>query len=172
MVLNVKYKGKPLPNVNYITSTYSPTTLSLSGMLAIVNINKNNNCKIIIDNWAPYDVKNDRNNILGIIDLETHQLIPIEDSVISSLLKDIKEKLPKVPKKKLKKEDILLKAHLDMLSEYKQKYDDILFKHLPGWWIGRHGSSLQMCGLGLWESYSIIWKVKSSSRWSMISTLG
>jgi hypothetical protein len=52
--------------------------------------------------------------------------------VISSLLKDIKEKLPKVPKKKLKKEDILLKAHLDMLSEYKQKYDDILFKHLPG----------------------------------------
>ncbi len=51
----------------------------ISGMPAIISIDKNNNCKIIVDNCAPCDVIIDRNDILGIMDTETDDLIPLED---------------------------------------------------------------------------------------------
>jgi len=54
----------------------------------------------------------------------------LEDSVISSILTDINTKLPKVPKKKLTKEEITSKAfkNLNMPAEFQQKYVDILYK--------------------------------------------
>ncbi len=45
----------------------------LSGMPAVVTVDKNNNCKIVIDNCAPYDVTIDGNEIIGLIDKETEQ---------------------------------------------------------------------------------------------------
>jgi hypothetical protein len=73
----------------------------LSGMPAIVSINKNNNCKIVLDNCPPYNVTISRNYILGIMDAEPDDLIPMEDSTISAILQDLENKLPKVPKRKL-----------------------------------------------------------------------
>ena len=128
-VITAKYKGKMDKNMNYIASIYAPRTPMITGMPAIVSIDKNNNCKIIIDNCAPYDVTIDRNDILGIMDLESDNLIPLEDSTISAILSDINKHLPKVPKKKLTKAEIAEKAHLNVPSEYKQQYVDILFKH-------------------------------------------
>jgi hypothetical protein len=72
----------------------------ISDMLAIVSIDKNNNCKIVVDNCAPYDVRIDRNDVLCIMETESDELIPLEDSPISSILSDIDKHLPKVPKKK------------------------------------------------------------------------
>ena len=128
-VITAKYKGKVDKNVNYIASIYAPRTPTITGMPAIVSIDKNNNCKIIVDNCAPYDVIIDRNDILGIMDTESDDLIPLEDSTISAILSDIDKHLPKVPKKKLTKAEIAQKAHLNVPSEYKQKYVDILYKH-------------------------------------------
>jgi len=71
----------------------------LSRMPAIGTIDKNNNCKIVIDS-VPYDVTIDRN-----------------------------KKLPKLPKRQLRKTVIATKAHLNVPNEYKQKYIDILYKH-------------------------------------------
>ncbi len=101
----------------------------LSGMPAVVSIDKNNNCKILIDNCAPYDVTIERNDIIGLMDKETDQLQLLDDATISAVLSDIDKKLPKVPKSKFTKEDIAAKAHLDVPKEYKQKYIDILYKH-------------------------------------------
>ncbi len=58
-------------------------------MPAVVTVDKNNNCKIVIDNCAPYDVTIDRNDILALMERETEQLQPLEDSVISAILTDI-----------------------------------------------------------------------------------
>ncbi len=102
-VVTAKYKGKPEPNVHFIASIFAPKNPMLSGMPAIVTVDKNNNCKIVIDNCAPYDVTIDRNDILALMDRETEQLQPLEDSVISAILMDIDKKLPKVPKRKLTK---------------------------------------------------------------------
>jgi hypothetical protein len=101
----------------------------ISGMPAIVSIDNKNNCKIVIDNYAQYNVTIKRNDILRLMDIEMKELILLEDSVISSIFTNIHEKLPKVPKIKLLKEDIASKAHLKVSSEFKQKYMDILYKH-------------------------------------------
>jgi len=95
----------------------------------MVTVDKNNNCKILINNCAPYNVTNDRNDILSLMDRETEQLQPLEDSVISAILTDIDKKLPQVPKRKLTKAEIATKVHLNMPNEYKQKYIDIFYRH-------------------------------------------
>jgi hypothetical protein len=71
----------------------------ISGLPAIVSINKNNNCKIVLDKCAPYDVTICRNDILAIMDAEPDEPIPMEDSTISAILHYIDIKLPKVPKR-------------------------------------------------------------------------
>ena len=113
----------------YIASIFAPRTPTVSGMPAIVSIDKSNKCNIILDNFAPYDVIIDRNDILGIMDIETNDLIPLEDSTISAILNDIDKHLPKVRKKKLTQTEIAEKAHLNGPSEYKNHYLDILYKH-------------------------------------------
>jgi Retroviral aspartyl protease len=90
-----KYKGKPEPNVHLIASIFAPKNPMLSGMPTVVTVDKNNNRKIVIDNCALYDVTIDRNDILALMDRETEQLQPLEDSVISAILTDIDQKLPK-----------------------------------------------------------------------------
>jgi len=83
----------------------------VSGMPAIVTIDKNNNCKLVVDNCAPYDVTITRGDVLGIMDLEPDDIIPMEDSTIGAILQDIDKSLPKVPKRKLTREEIAKKAH-------------------------------------------------------------
>jgi hypothetical protein len=88
-VLNVKYKTQ------HISPAYTPPpprTPMISGMPAVISIDKNNNCKIIVDNCAPYDVTIDRNHVIGLMDIKSEILIPIEDSVISSIISDIHKK--------------------------------------------------------------------------------
>jgi hypothetical protein len=128
-VITAKYKVKVNKDNNYIASIFSPRTPMLSGMPAIVSIDKNNNSKIVLDNCAPYDVTISRNDILGIMDAEPDEPIPMEDSTISAILQDLDNKLPKVPKRKLTKDEIAQKAHLNVPQEFKQKYIDILHKH-------------------------------------------
>jgi hypothetical protein len=52
----------------------------ISGMPVIVSIDDNNNCKIVVDNCVPYDITIDCNDLIGLMDIEVDQLIPLEDS--------------------------------------------------------------------------------------------
>jgi hypothetical protein len=128
-VVTARYKGKHEPNVNFIATIFAPKNPMLSGMPEVVSIDKNNNCKIVIDNCAPFDVTIDRNDIIAIMDKETEQLQLLDEETISVVLSDIDKRLPKEPKYKLTKDEIAAKAHLDVPKEYKQKYIDILYKH-------------------------------------------
>jgi len=124
-VVTAKYKGKVNKDVTYMASIFAPNNPTVSGM----PFDKNNNCKIIVDNCAPYDVIIGRNDILGFMDIETYELIPMEDSMIAAILSDIEKHLCKLPKKKLTKDEIAAKANLNVPSDYKNKYVDILYKH-------------------------------------------
>jgi hypothetical protein len=55
-VVTAKYKGKVNKDVTYAASIFAPNNPTVSGMPAIVSIDKNNNYKLVIDNCAPYDV--------------------------------------------------------------------------------------------------------------------
>jgi hypothetical protein len=63
------------------------------------------------------------------MDTEPDEPIPMEDSTISAILQNIEKSLPKVPKRKLTRDEIAAKAHLNVPIEFKQKYIDILYKH-------------------------------------------
>ncbi len=116
-VIMAKYKGKVDSSAIYIVNIFSPRTPMISGMPAIVSIDKNNNRTLIVDNCAPYDVVIDRNDIIGIMDTEPDTLIPLEDSTISAILQDIDKHLLKVPKKKLTKSENIQKAHLNVSEQ-------------------------------------------------------
>jgi hypothetical protein len=116
-------------DMTYIASIFAPKSPTISGMPAVVSIDKNNNCKIIVDNCAPYDIIVDRNGVIGFMDIEMDELIPMEDSTIAAILNDIEKHLPKVSKKKLTKAEIAAKANLNVPNEYKDRYVDILYKH-------------------------------------------
>ncbi len=118
-LMNVKFKGRVNKRATYIASIHAPHSPMISGMQAVVSLD-NNNCKINIENCAPYNVVIKRNEVIGLVDMETEDLIPPEDSAISSIFSDINTKLPKVPKKKLSKEENAPKAHLNVPSEFKQ----------------------------------------------------
>ena len=55
--------------------------------------------------------------------------ILMEDSTIWTILQNIEKKLPKVPKRKITRDEIAKKANLNVPVEFKQKYIDILYKH-------------------------------------------
>jgi hypothetical protein len=127
-VMNVKFKGH-IKYATYIASVHVPCSVLISGMPTIVSMDGTNNCKIIVNNCAPFDIIIERNDIIGLIDIETEQLIPLEDSVISSNLNDISVTLSKVAKKKLTKDEIVQNAHLNVPGKFKHHYVDILHKH-------------------------------------------
>ncbi len=128
-VITAKYKGRVNKDMTYIAFIFAPKLPTVSGMPAVVSIDKNNNCKIIVDNCTPYDIIIDRNEVIGFMDVEKDELIPMEDSTIAAILSDIDKHLPKVPKKKLTKAEIAAKANLHVPNEYKDRYVDILYIH-------------------------------------------
>jgi hypothetical protein len=128
-VVNAKYKGKTDPNAIYVVNICAPRTPMVSGMPSIVSIDKFNNCKIVIENCAPYDVTLERDDILGIMEIEEEELVPLTDDFISSVCQDIHDRFPKVKKKRFSRQDIQKRCNLQVPEEYKEKYVDILYKH-------------------------------------------
>ncbi len=57
----------------------------VSGMPSIVNIDENNICKIVVENCAPYNVTLERDDILGVMETEEDELVPLTDDFISSV---------------------------------------------------------------------------------------
>ncbi len=52
-------------------------------MTSIVSIDKNNNCKIVIEKCTSYDVKLERDKIIGILEVKEEELIPLMYDIIS-----------------------------------------------------------------------------------------
>jgi hypothetical protein len=94
-----------------------------SGIPSIRSIDENNNCKIIIKNCATYEVTLERDDILGIMEVEVEEveLIPLIDNFISSVCQDIHKHFPKVKKKRLSRQDTQKRCHLQLRDEYKEK---------------------------------------------------
>ena len=129
MMVNTKYKGAVCETAKPIATVHAPCNPTISGMPAWVTLDKYKNCKMIIDNCAPYDITLARNEILGVLEFEQEECLPLSEQTISSVISDIHQKFPKVPKKFFSKTEIEQNANLHVPNEYKQHYVDILYKH-------------------------------------------
>jgi hypothetical protein len=61
-----------------------------------MNVDENNICNTVVENCAPYDVTLERDNVLGIMETEEDELVPLTDDFISSVCQDIHNCFPKV----------------------------------------------------------------------------
>ena len=98
MVIPTTYKGPICDSAQPIATIHAPQHPTISGMPAWVSMDKYKNCKIIVDNCAPYNVVLPRNKILGILEFENEQCMPLNEDAISSIITNIEQKFPKVPK--------------------------------------------------------------------------
>jgi hypothetical protein len=85
-MVTTKFNGETLQDKTYIATIHCPGTPMITGVPAVVSINENNNCKVMIENCAPYDVTIETNDLMELVDIEEDELIP--DAVISRYLKN------------------------------------------------------------------------------------
>jgi hypothetical protein len=129
MIIQAKFKGNVCNTASPVATINAPTNPTISGMPALVTLDKYRNCKLVIDNCAPYEVTLARNEVLGVLEFEPDKCIPLNEKTISALISDIADQLPKVPKRKFIRQEIEQKANLKVPEQFKNKYLDILFKH-------------------------------------------
>jgi len=99
MMVTTKYKGLTSETAQPIATIHTPQHPTISGMPACVTLNNYKNCKLIIDNCAPYDIVLSRNEILGVLEFESEQCLPLNEDSVASIISNIEQKFPKVPKK-------------------------------------------------------------------------
>ncbi len=84
-MIKAKFKGTRDKKAIYVANICAPRTTMVWGMPAIVNIDENNICNLIVENCAPYDVTLERDDILGVMETEPDELVPLTDDFISSV---------------------------------------------------------------------------------------
>ena len=127
MVISSKFKGNICDTAKPIATVHALQNPTISGMPAWVTLDKYKNCKMVIDNCAPYDVVIARNEILGVLKFEPEECIPMTENSISAIISDIHQRFPKVPKKQFTRDEIEQKAKLQVPNEYRKRYIYILF---------------------------------------------
>ncbi len=141
-VVKAKFKGNREDKATYMANICTPRTAMVSGMPSIVNVDENNICNIVVENCAPYNVTLERDDILGIMEIEEEELVPLTDDFISSVCRDIHNRFPKVKRKRLSREEIKQQCHLQVPEEFQERYLDILCKHQDALSIDKYNLGL------------------------------
>jgi hypothetical protein len=134
-VINVRYKG------------FAPITQMIYGIPSKVTFNKNNNCKNVVENCAPYDVTLEYGDLQGLIAIEEEDLIPLTDDAMSSVCNDIHQRFPKMKKKTWSRNKISQKCHLQVPDEFKDRYINLSHKN-------QEAISLSKYNLGLAKDFT------------------
>jgi hypothetical protein len=98
-VVKAKFKGTRDEKATYVANICAPRMPMVSGMPSIVNMDENNICTILVENCAPYDITLERGDILGIMETEEEELVPLMDDFISFVCQGIHNCFPKVKRK-------------------------------------------------------------------------
>ncbi len=105
-IISTKFNGELHPDKTYIAMIHCPGAPTLTGVPSLVSIDSNQNCKIIIENCAPYNVTIERNDIMGIIEMEEDEMYPLTDETTADICASIKSNRPSTPRTQLTKDDI------------------------------------------------------------------
>ncbi len=99
MIINAKFNGTICNAANPVATIHAPNNPTISGMPALVTLDKYQHWKLVIDNCAPYEITLARNEVVGVLEFEPDRPIPLNEKTISALISDTHGQLPKVPKK-------------------------------------------------------------------------
>ncbi len=126
-IITTKFNGDTHPDKTYIATIHCPGAPTLTGVPSLFTIDSNQNCKVVIKNCAPYEVTIERNDILGIIEMEEDKLYPLTDEAAAGICAIIKSNIPDTPRPRLTKEDIARQCHLQVPYEFRTQYLDLLY---------------------------------------------
>jgi hypothetical protein len=88
---------------------------------AVVHIDENNNCKVMIKNCAPYEVTIERNDLMGLVEIKEDELIPLTDNTAAKICATIKENIPKTSRARLSQYEIARCCNLQVRHEFREK---------------------------------------------------
>ncbi len=145
-IVTTKFNGETHPEKTYIATIHCPGSPTLTGVPSLVTIDSDQNCKVVIENCAPYEVTIERNDIMGIIEMEEDKLYPLTEETAAGICAIIKDNIPDTPKTRLTKEDISKRCHLQVPDQFKEKYLDLLYKY-------QEAISIDKYDLGLARNY-------------------
>jgi hypothetical protein len=120
-IVNAKFNVEKQKDKTYIANIHFPAT-PITGIPAIVTMDDNNNCKVMVENCPPYDVTIKRNDLMGLIEIEEEELIPLTDRTISAICMSIQDKLPNIQKPRISREEIDCHWNLQVLDEFWERY--------------------------------------------------
>jgi hypothetical protein len=84
-IIATKFNGESHPDKTYIATIHCPGAPTLTWVPSLVSIDNNQNCKIVIENCAPYEVIIERNDIMGIIQIEEDEMYPLTDKAAADI---------------------------------------------------------------------------------------
>jgi len=100
-IVTAKFNGETHQEKTYIATIHCPGTPTITGVPAVVSIDENSNCKVMVENCAPYEVTIERSNLMGLLEIEEDELIPLTDDTAAEICAAIKENIPKFQKTSL-----------------------------------------------------------------------
>lgn len=141
-IIRTRFHGTLLPEAHYIASIISPQSKTITGMPQLVKFDKNNVCSVVIDNCSPVDIVLPRRSIVAVLEMETSELIPLEDSRLEEIISSVKDQVKQKGPTPLTKLEMAKRTKLNVPVEYKQKYIDLLFKHHKAISVDKHDLGL------------------------------
>jgi hypothetical protein len=111
-LVTIKFNGDTHADKTYVATIHCPGSPTLTGVPSLVSIDENHYCKIIIENCAPYDVTIERNDIMGIVEIEDDNLYPLRDDTAAEICTSIKSNIPNTPRTKLTRDEIARRCNL------------------------------------------------------------
>jgi len=123
-IFTAKFNGEKHADKTYVATIHCPGFPTLTGVPSIPPIDENHNCRIIIENCAPYEVTIERSNIMGLVEIKDNELY-----TAAEICTCIKSNIPSTPRTKLTRDEIAVHCNLQVPDEFREKYINILFKH-------------------------------------------
>jgi len=105
-IVTTKFNGEVHKDKTYVATFHCPGSPTLTGVASLVSINENQNCKVVIENCAPYEVTIKRNDIMGLVEIEEDELYPLTDDTTSEICASVKSKIPENPRANLSRDKI------------------------------------------------------------------
>ncbi len=105
-IVTTKFNGETHTDKMYVATIHCPGSPTLTGVASLVSIDENHNCKIIIENCAPYEVTIERDDIMGIVEIKDDELYPLTDDTAAEICASIKSNIPSTPRAKLTRDEI------------------------------------------------------------------
>ncbi len=128
-IVITKFNGEVHKDKTYVATIHCPGSPTLTGVASLVSIDENQNCKVVIENCAPYEVTIERNDIMGLVEIEEDELYSLTDDTTTEICASIKSKIPDTPRANLSRDKIARRCNLQVPEEFRERYISILFKH-------------------------------------------